>query len=347
MHRYGWQRICLIVIAAYLPMTSLYAEDASPGIVVWNLQANEGVKEADAILLSNFIANQVASLSGSTVISEAEIHTILKGEQARQECSADDTSCVAEIGAALGVPETVSGDIGKIGSFWMMNLRRINVRTAKVISRSSRSIEGSIDDLIRVLPKAVEELFSKTALQAAMPPGILHITTVPKGASVLLDGNMRGQTPFNESVSAGTYKLVLKLDEHKPLSKPVTVTSEETSRLSLELKRDYPMNPYKKWGYVSFFTGLGIAAFGGISTWQASSSANAVKADGNWDAEDQNSLWSGLAITGYTLGGAAIITGIVLWVLSPGDREWWEQHHAGIAPSPNGDGATLTLGGRW
>ena len=422
--RIGILLIWIMALLVGLPDVSMANE--SPGIVVWKLQTNKGVDVADVNLISNFVANQVAKYSGSKVISEADIYTILKGEQTRQRCGMEDTSCMAEIGAALGVPEAVSGDIGKIGGFWMLNLRRINVRSAEVIGRSSRNIEGSADDLIRSLPGAVAELFGlkagekpkaaetpstgtlsvtskpentsvwingrkagKTPLKEKLktglykialkrrgydspeedvrvlpgettkvvytlkrlPPGILHVTTEPSGATLLIDEKEQGTTPFKRDAAPNTYSLKLKMEGYETIEDRTTVYSKEETHVHLTLERDYPMNPYKKYGYVTFFTGVGLVAFGGLATGMSSMKADdyrsAITVSGAKDAESASESWMGGAIAGYTIGGALMVTGIVLWALSPGDHAWWEEHPISAGPTGDGSGGMLTIGGRW
>ncbi len=422
--RIGILLIWIMALLVGLPDVSMANE--SPGIVVWKLQGNENVKPADVNLISNFVANQAAKYSGSKVISEADIYTILKGEQTRQQCGMEDTSCMAEIGAALGVPEAVSGDIGKIGGFWMLNLRRINVRSAEVIGRSSRNIEGSADDLIRSLPGAVAELFGLQAGEKAeavktpsmgmlsvtsqpegakvringqnigespvqkelkvngyklqvefrgykpqeqnvhilpgettevtfklerLPPGRLYVKSEPSGASLFLDGEKKGATPFKQKAEVGEYKLELKLKGYKTAKESVSVKSKETTRLNLPLERDYPINPYKKYGYMTFFTGVGLVAFGGLATGMSSMKANDYKGAGSpgemKDAQNTSESWMGGAIAGYTIGGVLIVTGIVLWVLSPGDQAWWKEHQVSAGPTGDGSGGILSVSGRW
>ncbi len=329
------------------------------GIVVWKLQANKGVDETDVNLISNFVTNQVAKYSGNKVVSEADVQTILRGEETRQKCGVEDTSCMAEIGAALGVPEAVSGDIGKIGDYWMLNLRRINVRTAEVIGRSSRNIKGDVNILIESLPGIVAELFGKTVASAPLTKsesksmaspvveiGQLIVKTEPSGATLFIDGKEKGTTPFNRKMDMGEHKLEVKLEGYKTAKGSVEVDSQKATRLNLILERDYPMNPYKKYGYVMFFTGFGLAAFGGIATWQAKVAANDYKS-GNWSAKDRNSGWTAGMGIGYGVGGALMVTGIVLWVLSPGDETWWKKHSASAGLAMDENGTMVTLGGRW
>ena len=391
------------------------------GIVVWKLQANKGVDETDVNLISNFVTNQVAKYSGNKVVSEADVQTILRGEETRQKCGVEDTSCMAEIGAALGVPEAVSGDIGKIGDYWMLNLRRINVRTAEVIGRSSRNIKGDVNILIESLPGAVAELFGlkagespkavkiptkgtlfvtskpektsvwingrktgKTPLKEdlktgqykillkrrgyeknekdvrvlpgettkvaytlkRLPPGVLHVTTEPSGATLWINGKEQGITPFERDAAPDSYSLKLKMEGYETIEDRAIVNSNEETHLHLFLERDYPINPYKKYGYVTFFSGLGLVAFGGLATWQAKVAANDYKS-GDWGAKDRNSGWTAGMGLGYGVGGALMVTGIVLFALSPGDETWWKKHSASVGLAMDEDGKMVTLGGRW
>ena len=365
-------RTSVLSICILLPllMSSIaYADaDTPPGIVVWKLHGNENVKPADVNLISNFVTNQVAKYSGSKVISEADIYTILKGEQTRQRCGAEDTSCVAEIGAALGVPEAISGDIGKMGDYWMLNLRRINVRSAEVIGRSSRNIKGDTNVLIESLSGTVAELFGKETISSVsapvvnpeprqkakvLPPtepGRMVVQTEPTGTSLFLDGDQKGTTPFEQKMDVGEYKLELKMDGYKTIRGSVAVKSKETTLLDFTLERDYPTNPYKKAGYATFFSGLGVAAIlGGVGFVLGSAYADEyrTKSSGSInDLRDQSQTMTGLGYAGVSIGGALMLTGIILWIVSPGDQAWWEEHHVSAVSAADGSGDFISLGGK-
>ncbi len=422
----------LVLLASFVAFLGLVrSAEAKPndGIMVWRLQSNENIKESDVKLISNFMAAQVAQYSGRKVTSESDIDTVLKGDETKQRCGIDDDTCLVEIGNALGVPEAVSGDIGKIGSFWILNLRRVNIKTADSIARCSRSLDGSVDALIRELPGAVAELFGKEPPKPAVArkespeeqrptTGVLVVRSKPDGAEVFAGDLRLGKTPLQSTLKPGDYQLRLSKNDYKESKRSVSVKSGEKTKVSLKLKKvdpgsllvatepagaevmlggsnlgktpcreanllpgeydlslsypgyeqihdqvvivsnetttkryvldiDYPMNPYKKYGYVSFFTGVGLTILGGVATWQAQVAADDVKS-GSWDAEASNKVWSGVTITGYVLGAAGMATGIVLWLLSPGDKAWAESHPVvGVSPDESGKGATVSLQGRW
>ena len=159
-HRMGILVICILAVSLCFSLP-LIAEETRKGIVVWRIEAKSGVSEKDIDSISGFITSEAEKYSGQKAVSDADIKTILQGEEKKQLCGASGTTCIAEIGSALGVPEAVSGDLGRMGDYWLLNLRRINVRTANVIARSGKQIKGDMNALIESIPEAVAELFGK------------------------------------------------------------------------------------------------------------------------------------------------------------------------------------------
>ncbi len=313
------------------------------GIVVWKLVANQGVMNEDVNLISNYVANQVDKYSGSKVISESDIHTILMGEEKRQECGVEDTSCLVEIGAALGVPEAVSGDIGRLGAIWMLNLRRINVRTAEVVSRSSRQVTGDIDSLVVAIPFAVAELFG---VKLSDQPGSLVVSVTPNGSKVVIDGKTVGETPLTHPLLEGNYTVEVSRSGYFSEKRLIELKPGERTEIQTALK-PVPFNPYRTAAYATFFSGVGLVAFGGIATWQAKEAGDNYNFTGKASDERKSHSWTGAAIAGYSLGAAAMITGVTLWVLDPGDSESTKKQTVSVVPGPDGRGMAVTLSGRW
>ena len=337
-------RIELVSICMLMALTSMaFADDTSKGIVVWQLGANQGVEESDVSLISNYVTNQVAKYSNRKVISEADIRTILKGEETRQKCGSEDASCVAEIGAALGVPEAVSGDIGRLGRVWMLNLRRINVRNASVIKRSSRQVDGEVDDLVLAIPSAVAELFGVNVVDQA---GIVSISSQPDEAIISLDGRELGRTPLKRSMAEGNYKLAVTKEGYFEEHRIFSVKPGERTDVSVTM-RAIPMNPYNLWGHVTFWSGLGLVGIGGILNWQAIEREDSYNKSGSSSDKSANHAFMGTAVAGYTLGGALLVTGAVLWILDPGDDAWAKQNMVSVGVGPEGRGVGLVVAGRW
>jgi hypothetical protein len=121
-------------------------------------------------------------------------------------------------------------------------------------------------------------------------------------------------------------------DEPPPVPPPepaeIEITEEATS-------------PYSRWGHITFWTGLGAAAFGTVTGILAYNAGDDFKS-GDRDSYDRSVILAGCMYTGLAAGGALIVTGIILWALDPGD----EVTSVSALPTPGG-GLVLTLGGRF
>lgn len=152
------------------------AADNAGSIVVWRVEPKTGVTEKDADVVSAMVAMEVGRISGKQVIGETEMRSLMVGEEKKLSCGADDTACYAEIGAALGAPESVIGTLAKMGDYWILYLQRLNVRTASVLGRSEFKAKGDINLLVEGIPPAVGDLFGKTVDKSAPAP----VATVPQ-----------------------------------------------------------------------------------------------------------------------------------------------------------------------
>ena len=128
-------------------------------IVVWNLKPNAGVTEKEAATVSSIVTAEIARVSKSTIISESEMKGVIDGEQIKMSCGADDSSCIAEIGAAMGAPFSVSGTFSKMGDYWIITLQLVDVRKVEVLSRISKKFKGNENALVEAITPMICELF--------------------------------------------------------------------------------------------------------------------------------------------------------------------------------------------
>lgn len=74
-----------------------------------------------------------------------------------------------------------------------------------------------------------------------VPPGSIAIATEPAGATVLVDGEPRGQAPVTVGeLSPGAHRVELSLDGYEPVERMVTVVGGETEELALTLEPGTP-----------------------------------------------------------------------------------------------------------
>jgi hypothetical protein len=129
-------------------------------IVVWNLKPQAGVTEKEAATVSSIVTTEIARVSKNTIISESEMKSVIDGEQMKMSCGAEDSSCIAEIGAAMGAPLSVSGTFSKMGDYWIITLQLVDVRKVEVQSRVSKRFKGGENTLVEAITPLICELFN-------------------------------------------------------------------------------------------------------------------------------------------------------------------------------------------
>jgi len=285
---------------------------AQESILVWKLNAQAGITSEQITSISGFIASEVTKYSDKNILSEQDIPS-------PGTCHAGDSGCIVQLGKTQGVSEVLTGDLGKVEDLWILNLRRIDVQSAKTLHRISRQASGALSELVKSLPEAIAEVFRVEQVAKPTPTAALPVSeTAPE-------------------------------QETTPLPAPSPVTDNATPSEPSQ-QREFPMNPYKLAGHATFWPGLGFAVFASIMTGMNKKEADdynsnfrsGLKADSN-----KAKTYGGLAIAGWSAAGALLISGIVLWAVSPGDEAWAKQHGLAAGFAPTEDGALLSLGGRW
>ena len=114
----------------------------------------ENVSTSEAKILTNRLNDELFNFGKFTVIERAQIEPVLK-EQGFQQSGCVSSECAVEAGKLLGVDQIVTGSIGKIGSYYTVSARMIDVQTGEVLKNSSRDISGSIDLILRNTMKVI------------------------------------------------------------------------------------------------------------------------------------------------------------------------------------------------
>ncbi len=164
-------RACAALAIATLLLSG--AAEASPKpkkLAVMDIANLQGVPADSAKILTNIVVAEIARAGGYSVISTAEISAMIGFEKQKQllGCT-DNSSCLAEIGGALGVDYFVNGQVGKIGSRYHLNLALTDVVKATVAARETRYAEfGNEDALVVATEDAVRAILA--GLHAAKNP---------------------------------------------------------------------------------------------------------------------------------------------------------------------------------
>ena len=179
--------------------------------------------------------------------------------------------------------------------------------------------------------------------------GYLLVKTQPSGAVVDVQGVTKGTSPLTLELDSGNYPLRAHTEGYEDKQDSAVVSPGRTAGITLVLRRIVPMDPMEKWGHAAFWAGVGVTAFGGVSTFLFKSAQDDYR-DGKWDVEGDIEQWHTLMWTGFSVGGALMVTGALLWILSPSEQEWrqeWIEKHPTVGVSSDGDDFFVTVGGEW
>jgi TolB-like protein len=159
-------------------------------VAVMEVRNVQGVPEGTAAILTDILVSEVAH-SGMDVISKSDIAAIVGFEKQKSllGCS-DDSSCLAEIGGALGVDFMVTGQVGQIGSRFRISLILVDVKKGKVAGRAADFCDRNEDALANAAQARIRELI-----------GHIQNTGAPKPAPVL------STAPAKPPVAAATVPL--------------------------------------------------------------------------------------------------------------------------------------------
>ena len=224
--------------------------------------AAHGVEAGLAENLTQLLSLELKKFKGLSVISRDEIQTMLRFEADKQvlQCKSD-TSCLVEIGGALGVDYLVSGSVGRLGDAMIITLKLMDVHKAKVVNRASESFRGSEIELAPALRMAAAQLLGKPLTGA----GSLQIEANVDEGQLSLDGGAPRAFPPEEgldSLVAGKHGVTLQSEGYHPLFHETYVFDGQRTNLRLSLE-EIPTPWYEEWWP---WTILGVVVAGGVAT---------------------------------------------------------------------------------
>jgi TolB-like protein len=149
-------RLAFAVALALIAAPALAA--GKTRIAVTEIRSVQGVSAGTATILSDIVVSEVSE-NGFDVVSQSDINAMIGFERQKQVLGcAEDSSCLAEIGGALGVDYMLTGQVGQIGSRYRISLLVVDTKKAKVVARSAQFCDVNEDALARAAESTVGQL---------------------------------------------------------------------------------------------------------------------------------------------------------------------------------------------
>lgn len=145
----------------------------APTLAALELEAQQ-VPPAVAKLVSTQLTQRL-TLRGLKVVTPSDVTALLGVERQKQLMGCgDDTSCLAELGAALDAAGVLSGSVGQLGSTTLLNVRVVSTRDARALAVCSAKAAG--EDALLAEAEACADAIVAALLPGASPPAVARRT---------------------------------------------------------------------------------------------------------------------------------------------------------------------------
>ncbi len=309
----------LLVLAALAAPVLAPAQQKKVRIAILDIRAL-GTDAAKAELLSEVALTEAASIPGIDVIGKSDINSIVGFEKQKQVMGcAEDSTCLAEIGGALGVDYILVGSLGGLGDLFRIDLKLVDAKRAKVRARIGVTVEGKESRLVAAIQKAIHDLVGPMSGDA---PAVADAAAPRKDPA-------RADTARDPRLAA------------RPPAPAVTAPERPATGVSATAA-----SPRRRWAYISGGTGAALLFGGALAGLQAKSAFDAEKkaaASGDLAAYDSNkskaSSMSMVADGLFVAGAAGVGVGTWLFLTSRSAPLALE-----VAPLPGGAFAAISGG---
>lgn len=204
----------------------------SQKIAVWRFDAL-GIEAELVTRLETLFKFELERLAKQPLPTRSDITRVTT--LAERECTGEE-KCIAAIGKKLGVDVVVTGTVGSLGDAYILNIKAIDVATAKTLQRiQTDPLRGGPDDLIDGVRVAAYRLLAPNQLH-----GALQIQSDLVGATVELDGKAIGKTPLPNlgvvgRLALGRHSLKVSAAGYAPFEEPVDVRFQKVSQVVVRL----------------------------------------------------------------------------------------------------------------
>ena len=162
----------------------LFAQAAKLNIAVSDL-AGQGIDQSSTAIISDRLRTELFKQGGFSVLERNAMQDILK-EQGFQQSGCTSDACAVQIGQLLGVSYIVVGTVGKLGHLFTIDVRLIDVATAKIAYSENVDCDCPIEkvltnSVVSIAQKINQNIVAASNPQQVSPP--LQNTQAAAGAS--------------------------------------------------------------------------------------------------------------------------------------------------------------------
>jgi Protein of unknown function (DUF2380)/PEGA domain len=223
----------------------------SPSVAVADLLPR-GVTPSEAAVVTERVRSQLQQTGKVRVLERTEMDKILKEQSLQKSGACIRNDCAGALGKLLAVDRMAVGYVGKVGDFYTIGVRLVDVETGEMLFTVNQDFWGRIEGVItEAVPLLCEKLAAGAQLvapketvrtpklaNATHVTGDLFVTTQEPDAALFLDGRrVPGKSPFTiEKLEAGDHILVARSGALAG-SAAISLDGEELRKVHIEMLR--------------------------------------------------------------------------------------------------------------
>jgi TolB-like protein len=212
-------------------------------IAVTDIKGN-GIDQGTAGILSDRLRSELLNTGQFRVMERNEMQNILKEQGFQRSGACEESSCLVQVGQLLGVQRMVAGSVGKVGNFWTISLRMLNVATGEILFTISEDYEGDIKGVFStLLNKAATKIATGAGAEVRKAAvsgkkGDLYIVASQQGASVEVDDKaVSGVTPLTiQGFAAGEHRIVVRKGDWYG-SQTIDLNPDDLMKVTVSMER--------------------------------------------------------------------------------------------------------------
>lgn len=214
-------------------------EPVKIAVAVLKLDAN-GVTDSEARALSDRLRIEIFNAGVYEVMEREKMNRILdEMEFQLNDCTTDE--CAIEVGRLIGVKKIIAGSISKVGEYYTVSARLIDVETSKIEATAIEDIEGTLGQVLtRAMPSVAQKISGKTGVDLKTEPqsAVVNVTVDPPYSAIYIDGKYYGKSPLKIEIEPDVeYLLRAEHEGYETLEKRITLLASQNLDVDITLSK--------------------------------------------------------------------------------------------------------------
>ncbi len=148
----------LYLLIYSLAWTQILPQEQMTSIALFNLDA-KGIDLELSELISDALLSELNNTNIFMAMERSKMQEVLDEQGFQESGACDSSTCQVQMGELLGIDQMIVGSIGYYDGTYILNLRRLDISTGKIIATSSNSVSGKIDMVLnQLVPKTINEV---------------------------------------------------------------------------------------------------------------------------------------------------------------------------------------------